>query len=64
MDTMALTLGRKAGERIYIIDAQGREIEVEVVRRDEKLSNFTQLRISAPQEFTIVRGEIYNGNSS
>jgi len=64
MDTMALTLGRKAGEKIYIIDAQGREIEVEVVRRDEKLSNFTQLRISAPKEFNIVRGEIYNGNNS
>jgi len=64
MDTMALTLGRKAGEKIYIIDAQGREIVVEVVKRDEKLSNFTQLRISAPQEFKIVRGEIYNGNNS
>lgn len=61
---MALTLGRKPGEKIYIIDAQGREIEIEVVKRDEKLSNFTQLRISAPQEFKIVRGEIYNGNNS
>jgi len=61
---MALTLGRKPGEKIYIIDTQGREIEIEVVKRDEKLSNFTQLRINAPQEFKIVRGEIYNGNNS
>lgn len=61
---MALTLGRKPGEKIYIIDAQGREIEIEVVKREEKLSNFTQLRISAPQEFQIVRGEIHNGSNS
>jgi|GEM_PF-3603423 len=31
---MALTLGSKAGEKLYIIDAQGRKIEV--VRRDKK----------------------------
>ena len=61
---MALTLGGKPGEKIYPIEAQGREIEIEVVKRDEKLSNFTQLRISAPQEFKIVRGEIYDGNNS
>ncbi len=61
---MALTLGRKPGEKIYIIDSQGREIEIEVVKREEKLSNFTQLRINAPQEFKIVRGEIYDGNNS
>ena len=61
---MALTLGRKPGEKIYIIDTQGREIEIEVVKREEKLSNFTQLRISAPQEYNIVRGEIYDGNNS
>lgn len=61
---MALTLGRKPGEKIYIIDSQGREIEIEVVRREEKLSNFTQLRIDAPQDYKIVRGEIYDGNNS
>lgn len=61
---MALTLGRKPGEKIYIVDTQGRDIEIEVVKREEKLSNFTQLRISAPQEFQVVRGEIYSGSSS
>jgi len=61
---MALTLGRKPGEKVYIIDTQGREIEIEVVRREEKLSNFTQLRINAPQDYKIVRGEIYNGSNS
>lgn len=61
---MGLTLGRKPGEKIYIIDSQGREIEIEVVKREEKLSNFTQLRISAPQEFQIIRGEIHKGNNS
>ena len=61
---MVLTLGRKPRKKIYIIDAQGRAIEIEVVRRDEKLSNFIQLRIDAPLEFKIVCGEIYNGNNS
>jgi len=61
---MALTLGRKPGEKVYIIDAQGREIEIEVVKREEKLSNFTQLRINAPQDYKIIRGEIYSGNNS
>lgn len=61
---MALTLGRKPGEKVYLIDDQGREIEIEVVRREEKLSNYTQLRISAPRDFQILRGEIYNGSDS
>ncbi|WP_010648149.1 carbon storage regulator [Oceanobacillus massiliensis] len=61
---MALTLGRKPGEKVYLIDEQGRKIEIEVVKREEKLSNYTQLRISAPREFQIVRGEIYNGSDS
>lgn len=61
---MALTLGRKPGEKVYLIDDQGREIEIEVVKREEKLSNFTQLRINAPQDFQIIRGEIYNGSDS
>ncbi|OZU88225.1 carbon storage regulator [Virgibacillus indicus] len=61
---MALTLGRKPGEKIYIVDSQGREIEIEVVKREEKLSNFTQLRISAPSEYQIIRGEIYEGSNS
>lgn len=42
---MALTLGREPGEKIHIIDAQGRVREIEVVKRDEKLSDFTQLSI-------------------
>ncbi|HLS07970.1 carbon storage regulator [Lentibacillus sp.] len=61
---MALTLGRKPGEKIYLVDDHGREIEIEVVKRDERLSNYTQLRISAPQEFNIIRGEIHNGSNS
>lgn len=60
---MALTLGRKPGEKVFLVDDQGREVEIEVVRREDKLSNYTQLRISAPRDFQIVRGEIYNSDS-
>lgn len=38
---MGLTLGRKPGEKVYMIDAQGRKIEIEVVKREDKLGNFT-----------------------
>ncbi|WP_100010143.1 carbon storage regulator [Lentibacillus sediminis] len=60
---MALTLGRKPGEKVFLVDDQGREVEIEVVSREDKLSNYTQLRISAPRDFQIVRGEIYNSDS-
>lgn len=60
---MALTIGRKAGEKLFITDSNtGEKIEIEIVKRDEKLGNFTQLRINAPRHFQIARGEIYHGN--
>ncbi|MCG1027035.1 carbon storage regulator [Virgibacillus halodenitrificans] len=46
------------------MDAQEREIEIEVVKREDKLGNFTQLRINAPRVFQIVRGELHNGSNS
>ncbi|MGM8366481.1 carbon storage regulator [Virgibacillus sp. W0181] len=61
---MALTLGRKPGEKVYIIDEHDRKIEVEVVKGDGNLNNALKLRITAPQEFRIVRGEIHQGNNS
>lgn len=61
---MALTLGRRPGDKIFIIDEKGRKIEIEVVKAEAKLSSFLQLRINAPQEFNIVRGEVYRDNNS
>nr|WP_240456730.1 carbon storage regulator [Virgibacillus halodenitrificans] len=34
------------------------------MKREDKLGNFTKLRINAPREFRIVRGELYNGSNS
>lgn len=59
---MALTLGRRPGEKIFITDEQGRKIEIEVVKAETKLSNYVQLRINA-QAFNIVRGEVYKDNN-
>jgi len=61
---VALMLGRKPGEKVFILDEQGREIEIEVVRAGGNVNNFLRLRITAPQDFKIVRGEIYEGNNS
>lgn len=61
---MALMLGRKPGEKVIIQDDQGKEIEVQVVKADGSLNNGLKLRITAPPEFNIVRGEIYDGNNS
>ncbi|SFB08642.1 carbon storage regulator, CsrA [Lentibacillus halodurans] len=61
---MALTLGRKSGEKVFIEDEHGRNIEVEVIRAERNVKHALKLRITAPQEFNIVRGEIYNGNNS
>ncbi|WP_254844408.1 carbon storage regulator [Virgibacillus halodenitrificans] len=52
----------KPGEKVDMIDAQGREIEV--VKREDKFENFTQLRINAPREFQIVHGELHDGSNS
>ncbi|CDQ42120.1 carbon storage regulator [Virgibacillus salexigens] len=57
---MALTLGRKPGEKVILRDSQGSEIVIEVVEKDKQLRNFTQLRINAPKEFSIIRGELDN----
>lgn len=61
---MALMLGRTPGEKVFIVDEQGREIEIEVVKTSGEFTNQLKLRITAPQEFNIVRGEIYNGSNS
>ncbi|GGB35806.1 carbon storage regulator [Virgibacillus dakarensis] len=61
---MALTLGRKAGEKVFIIDEHGREIEIEVMKAEGNIKNALRLRITAPQEFKVVRGEVYDGSSS
>ncbi|WP_085506040.1 carbon storage regulator [Thalassobacillus devorans] len=55
---MALTLGRKPGEKLYIVDEDGKEIEIEVVKTDAKLDNYLRLRVNAPQEYKIIRGEL------
>ncbi|MBD1221292.1 carbon storage regulator [Virgibacillus halodenitrificans] len=61
---MGLILGRKPGEKLHIIDAQGREIEIEVVKREDEFGNFTQLRINASRVLQIVRGEIHKDSNS
>jgi carbon storage regulator CsrA len=61
---MALLLGRKPGENVIIQDDQGREIEVKVVKAEGSVKSALKLRITAPPEFNIVRGEIYEGNNS
>jgi len=61
---MALTLGRKPGEKVFIMDEHDRKIEIEVMKADGNLNSALKLKITAPQEFKIVRGEIYNGNNS
>ncbi|QKY70997.1 carbon storage regulator [Lentibacillus sp. CBA3610] len=60
---MALTLRRKPGEKVFIEDEHGRNIEVEVVKAEGNMNNALKLRITAPQVFNIVRGEIYGNNS-
>ncbi|MBR2246288.1 carbon storage regulator [Oceanobacillus profundus] len=61
---MALVLGRKVGEKVVIQDDQGREVEIKVIKGEGGLKHSLKLRISAPQEFNIIRGEIYDGNNS
>ena len=61
---MALMLGRKPGEKIIVLDDQGREIEIKVVKAEASAKSALKLRITAPPEFRIVRGEIYEGNNS
>ena len=61
---MALILGRKPGEKVIIQDDQGREIEIKVVKAEGSVKSSLKLRITAPPEFNIVRGEIYDGNNS
>ena len=59
---MALILGRKPGEKIYIQDQHGNEMQIEIVKA--KNGNNLRLAIDAPPEFNIVRGELRDGNSS
>ncbi|UOQ43340.1 carbon storage regulator [Halobacillus salinarum] len=59
---MALILGRKLGEKIFIQDQQGNEMEIEIVKA--KSGSHLRLSIEAPKEFNIIRGELKEGNSS
>ncbi|MEC2159732.1 carbon storage regulator [Virgibacillus halodenitrificans] len=52
----------KPGEKVDITDAYGREMGV--VKREDKLGNFTQLRIKSSREFQVVRGDLHNGSNS
>ncbi|WP_404454414.1 carbon storage regulator [Virgibacillus necropolis] len=58
---MALTLGRKPGEKLYIIDPNGNEIEIEVVKGDRNsLEDYLRLRVNASQDYKVLRGELYD----
>ncbi|WP_430790859.1 carbon storage regulator [Virgibacillus flavescens] len=58
---MALTLGRKPGEKLYIIDPNGSEIEIEVVKGDRnKPEDYMRLRVTAPQDYKVLRGELHD----
>lgn len=61
---MALILGRRPGESVYIIDNQGREIKIEVIKGKGNFEKQLKLLIDAPDEFRVVRGEIYHDNNS
>ncbi|WP_099159837.1 carbon storage regulator [Virgibacillus ndiopensis] len=59
---MALTLGRKPGEKLYIIDPNGEKIEIEVVKGDRnKPEDYMRLRVNAPKNYKVLRGELYTG---
>ena len=59
---MALILARKPDEKVYIVDDQGREIEIKVLVD----GNDIKLRIDASKDFQIFRGEFQGefGNNS
>lgn len=60
MISLALTLGRKPGEKLYIIDPNGNKIEIEVVKGDHnKLEDYMRLRVNAPKDYKVLRGELY-----
>lgn len=60
MIVMALTLGRTPGEKLYIVDPNGEKIEIEVVRGDRnKPEDYMRLRVNAPKNYKILRGELY-----
>lgn len=45
---MALTLGRKLGEKVFIMDEHDRKIEVEVMKAEGNIKNGLKLRITTP----------------
>ena len=49
-----LVLGRSRGQRIYILLEDGREISVEVM---EARTNFTRLRVVAPDAIRVLRDD-------
>ncbi|WP_373893672.1 carbon storage regulator [Virgibacillus natechei] len=48
----------------FILDEQGREVEIEVMKADGNTSNFLRLWVTAPRSFKGLRGEIYDGSDS
>ncbi|ASN04678.1 carbon storage regulator [Virgibacillus necropolis] len=59
---MALTLRRNPGEKLYIIDPNGNEIEIEIVKGDRnKPEDYMRLRVNAPKDYKVLRGELYDG---
>ena len=62
---MALTLGRQAGEKLHIINPNGEEIEIEVVKGDRnKPEDYIRLRVNAPKHYKVLRGELYTDSDN
>ncbi|PAF20054.1 hypothetical protein CHH49_18075 [Terribacillus saccharophilus] len=62
---MPLTLGRKPGQEIVLKDNQGREVRIEVMEADNMdYHDYMRLRITAPDDIQIIRGELIPGNDS
>lgn len=62
---MPLTLGRKPGQEIILQDNQGREVRIEVMEADNmSYHDYMRLRITAPDDIKIIRGELIPGNDS
>lgn len=57
---MALVLGREVGDSIIIIDSNGEKIVIEVVPSQTGLM---RLKIDAPKNISIVRGELYSSHT-
>jgi len=57
---LTLTLGRQPGEKLYIMNPNGEEIEIEIVQGDRnKPEDYIRLRVNAPKHYKVLRGELY-----